>query len=90
MKYEAMYIVRPTTEEAARKALIQEMSGLFAQVSEVKEWGMRDLAYEIEKHKRGYYVVMQSDATPAEVAEFERISRIREDIIRFMIVKIDE
>jgi small subunit ribosomal protein S6 len=90
MKYEAMYIVRPTTEEAARQALIQEMSGLFSQVSEVKEWGMRDLAYEIDKHKRGYYVVMQSDATPAEVAEFERISRIREDIIRFMIVKIDE
>lgn len=90
MKYEAMYIVRPTLEEAPRQALIQEMSSLFAQVGEVKEWGMRDLAYEIEKHKRGYYVVMQSVATPAEVDEFERISRIREDIIRFMIVKIDE
>jgi small subunit ribosomal protein S6 len=90
MKYEAMYIVRPTLEEAARQALIQEMSGLFAQEGEVKEWGMRDLAYEIENHKRGYYVVMQHQATPAEVAEFERISRIREDIIRFMIVKIDE
>jgi small subunit ribosomal protein S6 len=48
------------------------------------------LAYEIDKHKRGYYVVMQSVATPAEVDEFERIARIREDIIRFMIVKIDE
>ena len=90
MKYEAMYIVRPTLEEEPRNALIQEMSDLFAQESEVKEWGMRDLAYEIENHKRGYYVVMQQDATPAEVAEFERISRIREDIIRFMIVKIDE
>lgn len=90
MKYEAMYIVRPTLEEEPRQALIQEMSGLFAQVDELKEWGMRDLAYEIEKHKRGYYVVMQSTATPAEVDEFERIARIREDIIRFMIVKIDE
>ncbi len=90
MKYEAMYIVRPTLEEAPRQALIQEMSDLFSQETEVNEWGMRDLAYEIEKHKRGYYVVMQSDASPAEVDEFERISRIREDIIRFMIVKIDE
>jgi ribosomal protein S6 len=90
MKYEAMYIVRPTLEEAPRQALIQEMSDLFSQETEVNEWGLRDLAYEIEKHKRGYYVVMQSDASPAEVDEFERISRIREDIIRFMIVKIDE
>jgi small subunit ribosomal protein S6 len=90
MKYEAMYIVRPTLEDEARQALVSEINGLFATVTEVKEWGMRDLAYEIEKHKRGYYVVVVSEATTQEVAEFERICRIREDIIRFMIVKLEE
>jgi len=90
MKYEAMYIVRPTLEEAARQALVTEINGLFANVTEVKEWGMRDLAYEIEKHKQGYYVVVVAEATPAEVAEFERVCRIREDVIRFIIVKLEE
>jgi small subunit ribosomal protein S6 len=90
MKYEAMYIVRPTLEEEPRKALIEEINSLVGDITEAKEWGMRNLAYEIEKHKQGYYVVVQSDATPQQVAEFERVCRIREDIIRFMIVKIDE
>lgn len=90
MKYEAMYIVRPTLEEAARDALIAEINGIFANVSEVNAWGMRNLAYSIEDHTQGYYVITQAEATPTEVEEYERVCRIKEDIIRFIIVKQDE
>jgi small subunit ribosomal protein S6 len=90
MKYEAMYIVRPTLEEANRDALIAEVNGVFANVSEVNAWGMRNLAYPIEDHTQGYYVITQAEANPTEVDEFERVCRIKEDIIRFIIVKQDE
>ena len=87
MKYEAMYILQPNLEEEARKALIVELNGLFAAEKEVDEWGMRELAYEIEDFSNGFYVLVNTEATPAEVEEFERVCRIKEDVLRFMIVK---
>ena len=48
---------------------------------------MRDLAYEIEGFRKGFYVVFLVDATPVAVAEYDRLANIREDIIRHIIVK---
>jgi len=86
-KYEAMFIIQPNCEEEKRKGLIEEIKGIFSKVSEVDEWGMRELAYEILKHTSGYYVLMKAQATTEEVEEFERVCKIREDIIRFMVVR---
>ncbi|QVK21521.1 30S ribosomal protein S6 [Mycoplasmatota bacterium] len=86
-KYEAMYIIQPNCIEENRNALIAELNGIFTNVTEVDEWGMRELAYEILKHTSGYYVLAKVEATAEEVEEFERVCRIREDVIRFMIVK---
>lgn len=90
MAYEAMYIIQPNLEEGARAALISELNGIFAAEKEVDEWGMRDLAYEIQDFNTGYYVLATMAATPEEIAEFERVCRIKEDVIRFMIVKVEE
>lgn len=86
-KYEAMYIIQPNCEEEKRKGLIEQLNGIFSTVTEVDEWGMRELAYEILKHTSGYYVLARVEATSEEVEEFERVCRIREDVIRFMIVR---
>ena len=87
-KYEVMYIVRPNVEEEARKALIEEMNTVFvtknSTVDSVKEWGMRELAYEIKGETKGYYVLLNVTATPEAVKEFERIANIKENIIRFV------
>ena len=93
-KYEVMYIIRPNVEAEQVKALVNQFSELFlsknSQVLELKEMGLKDLAYEINHHKKGYYVWLKVDATNEAVAEFNRVVRITEDIIRFIVVKEGE
>ncbi len=89
-KYEAMYIIRPELDEEQRKALIEEVNNIFTNhdsvVTKVNEWGLRDLAYEVAKCTKGYYVVLNVEATVAAVNEFNRIANIKEAIIRHIIV----
>ena len=90
-KYEIMYIIRPTVLEDDRKALIEELNTIFtsrgAEITKVNEWGMKDLAYEIEKHKKGYYVVLDVVSNDEARIEFDRVVRIKESIIRYLILK---
>ena len=90
-KYEIMYIIRPTLLEDDRKALIAEISDIFtsrkAEVTKLNEMGTRDLAYEIDKHKKGYYVLMDVVTNDEARVEFERIVRIKEDIIRHLVLR---
>lgn len=90
-KYEIMYIIRPTVLEDDRKALIEELHNIFtsrdSKIVNVNEWGMKDLAYEIEKHRKGYYVVLDVEATEEARAEFDRVVRIKEDVVRYLILK---
>ena len=89
-KYEVMYIIRPEVEEEARKALIEEINASFAAnastVDKVDEWGIRDLAYEINKCRKGYYVLLNVNATVEAVNEFNRLANIKETIIRHIVV----
>ena len=90
-KYEIMYVIRPTVLEDDRKVLVEELHAIFtdrgAEIVEVDEWGMRDLAYEIEKHKKGYYIVLTVNTEDAARIEFDRVVRIKEDIIRHIIIR---
>ena len=92
-KYEVMYIIRPNVEEEARKALIEEMNAVFASknstVDNVKEMGMRELAYEIKDYTKGLYVVIDTHTTPEAIAEFERLSRINPSVLRHLTLRRD-
>jgi small subunit ribosomal protein S6 len=90
-KYEIMYIIRPNLLEDDRKKLIESLNDVFtsmdSEVVKVNEWGMRDLAYEIQDFKKGYYVVLDVKATEEARAEFDRLIRLKEEIIRYLIIK---
>lgn len=90
-KYEIMYIIRPTVLEDDRKNLISELNDVFTsrggEILEQDEWGMRDLAYEIQKHRKGYYVVLSVMCNDEARAEFDRLARIKEDLIRHLIIR---
>jgi small subunit ribosomal protein S6 len=92
--YEVMYIIRPTVEAEQVKAHINHFNELFvnfnSEVVELKEMGLKDLAYEIDHHKKGYYVWLKVNATPEAVAEFNRVVGITEDVMRFIVVKEGE
>lgn len=89
-KYEVMYIIRPNVDEEARKALVAELNSIFtdnsSKVLETKEWGLRELAYEIDKETKGFYMILEVEATPEAVKEFERIANIKEAVLRHIVV----
>ena len=93
-RYEVMYIIRPNLEEQARKDLINDINRIFtkfeSQDPKVDEWGMRDLAYEIDDFKKGYYVVLDVVASTEAIAEVNRVIKIKEDVIRHIVIARDE
>jgi len=93
-KYEVMYIIRPTVESENIKKIVNNFNELFvkydSEVLELKELGLKDLAYEIEHHKKGYYVWLLTNATPEAIAEFNRVVRITEEVMRYIVVKDGE
>ena len=92
-KYEVMFIVDIANEEVIQAAvkLVQDtivrIGGI---VTKVDEWGKRHLAYEVKHQNEGYYVVIDFEADPSQIAELERIIKIHEEIIRHIIVKQDD
>jgi small subunit ribosomal protein S6 len=61
-----------------------------SQEPKVDEWGMRDLAYEINDFKKGYYVVLDVNASTDAINEVDRVIKIKEDIIRHIVIARDE
>lgn len=93
-KYEIMYIIRPTVEDEAKKALIERFDEVLlsngAENIESKEWGKRRLAYEIDDLREGFYQLIKLNAETIAIDEFTRLANINEDIIRHMIVRIED
>jgi len=93
-KYEIMYIIRPTLDQEARKALIEELNLILTsrgtESVSVNEWGTRELAYEINDFKKGYYVVLTAYATSEATFELDRVMGIKEDVIRHIIINREE
>jgi small subunit ribosomal protein S6 len=93
-KYEIMYIIRPNMEEEAQKALVERFNNVLtekgAEITNVKEWGKRRLAYEINDFRDGIYMVVNVNSNPEAVQEFDRLAKISEDIIRHIVVKEEE
>mgnify|MGYP003289303696 CR=1 FL=1 len=90
-QYTGMYIIRPNATEEQVKAANEAIATIFTQdggqVLEVAEWGIKELAYEINDFSKGYYVKFVVNATNEAVAEYDRICNIREDVIRHIIVR---
>jgi len=90
-QYTGMYIIRPTLAEEGFKAVIADIEKIFTErggkILEVNEWGLKELAYEIEDFKKGYYVKFLVEASNEAVEEYDRVCNIKEDIIRHILVK---
>ncbi len=93
-KYEIMFIVRPDMEEAEIKKTAEEVKKVLtdgtATIVEEKSMGQRELAYEINKFQTGYYYLFVVETTASVVKEFDRVARINENLLRHLIVKVEE
>ena len=88
--YETVCILHPELSEARVKDVIEGMQKTLEQsqasLLQVEEWGMRNLAYDIQKQRRGYYVRLEYESPPQTVKDFERGLRLSEDTMRFLSV----
>jgi small subunit ribosomal protein S6 len=93
-KYEIMYIIRPSIDEEAQKAVVERFNTILtdngAEVGNVKEVGKRRLAYEINDYRDGFYVIVNFSGDAAAVNEFDRLAKFSDDIIRHMAVRVEE
>ena len=93
--YEIMYVVRPNIEEDAKKAVVERFNGILASegsgVLEEKDWGKRRLAYEIEDFKEGFYFIVRIKTDNNKATdEFQRLAKINDDIIRYIVIREDQ
>ena len=93
-KYEIMFIVRPDMEEAEIKKIAESIKKVLtdkkAKVLEEKAMGQRELAYEINKMTTGYYYLYVVEASSEAEQEFNRVARINENILRSIVVKVED
>ena len=93
-QYEIMFIVRPDMEEADIKKTADSMKKVLtdkkAKVVEEKAMGQRELAYEINKTKTGYYYLYVVEASAKAIGEFDRVAKINENLLRHIVVKKED
>ena len=91
--YETLFVVKPTLTEEEIKTQIDNVKSILekngAEIAATFDWGMRKLAYEIDKNPRGYYYVIYYTAPSVLIKELERNFRYNEEIIRFLNVKYE-
>ena len=92
--YESVLIARQDLGASQVSSLVSSLSETIAsnggEVVRVDNWGLKNLAYRIKKNRKGYYVLLNISAPATAVAEYERVMRVNEDIIRYMTIKVEE
>lgn len=92
--YEELFIVRPDTPEEEIDAFVEQLSGVITAdggtVDKVEKWGVRRLAYLVEKLGEGFYVLIQFTAGATVAKELERRMRVNDAVMKFITVRVDE
>ncbi len=92
--YEALYIVRPDLTEEDYAATVEKFNAIIlangGEVVKTDVWGKKKLAYEIEKLREGYYVLVTFNAAAELPLELERNFKIADNIMRFMVTRLPE
>jgi small subunit ribosomal protein S6 len=91
--YENVFIARQDISATQAEALTEQFANLIAEqggkVTKKEQWGLRNIAYRINKNRKGHYVLMNIEASGAAISEMERQMRINEDILRYLTVRVD-
>lgn len=91
--YEHIFLARQDLAQAQVDAMTEEATKIIAdnggKVVETEAWGLKSLAYKIQKNRKAHFVMLRLDTPPAALEELERQTRINEDIVRYMTIKVE-
>lgn len=92
--YENVFIARqdiaPTQVDELRDTMTKIITDGKGQVTKHEYWGLRNLAYPMQKNKKGHYVLLNIEADGNVIAELERRMRLNEDVVRYLTVKVEQ
>ena len=92
--YETVFIARQDITSAQAETLAETYSQLITdnggKVTKTEHWGLKTLAFRMNKNRKGHYVLFNIDAPAAAIAELERTMRINEDVIRYLTLRVDQ
>ncbi len=92
--YEHIFLARQDLAQAQVDAIAENATKIITdnggKVVKTETWGLKSLAYKIQKNRKAHYVMMDIDAPAAALAELERQTGINEDVIRYMTIRVDE
>ena len=90
--YESVIIGRQDLTPNQFEELIDEFIKIIESykgaIKKRENWGLRNLAYKINKNRKGHYVLLNIDSSSDAIIEYERLMRLNEDIIRFLTIRI--
>lgn len=92
-KYESIIVLRADLDEEKRTAVLDRFYEIIRKeghISNIDEWGLKKLAYEIEKQKEGYYVLLEYEADSKLPKELERNLKISDFVLRYITISSDE
>jgi small subunit ribosomal protein S6 len=91
--YENVFIARQDISSAQAEGLADTFANLIAEqggkVTKKEHWGLRNIAYRINKNRKGHYVLLNIEAPAAAIVEMERQMRINEDVLRYLTVRVE-
>ena len=92
--YESVLIARQDVSATQVDDLVANFQNVITEnggsVGKTENWGLRTMAYKINKNRKGHYILMNIDAPSDAVLEMERQMRINEDILRYLTLRVDE
>ena len=92
-KYESVIIVNPNVDEEGIKALEMKFTDIInndGKLEKIDNLGKRKLAYEVKKNNEGIYLVLTFEANADLIEELQRNYRITDEVIKFIVIKIEE
>ena len=92
-KYESVIIVNPNVDEEGVKALEKKFTNIInsdGKLEKIDNLGKRKLAYEVKKNNEGIYLVLTFEANANLIEELQRNYRITDEVIKFIVIKIEE
>ena len=93
-KYEHVFICRQDLTHVQAETLAEEFKGILTEqggkVISSEYWGLRSIAYRMNKNRKGHYFMFKSESETRAVSEMERLMNIHEDIMRYLTIKVKE
>jgi small subunit ribosomal protein S6 len=92
--YEHVFISRQDLSNAQAEGLVEHFGSVLSDnggnLVDSEYWGVKTMAYKINKNRKGHYAFLRTDAPAAAVQEMERLMRLHDDVMRVMTIKVDE